>query len=140
MQAAPQSHDGCWRVDETYVKVKGTWIYLYRAVDSQGKTLGFLLSVPRDAEAAKRFFSKALIASHTVMPRVITIDKNAAYPKAVSELKAAATLPEHCGLWQVKYLTTSSSKTIVLSNDSSNQGWASFPLRAHGERYKGTKA
>jgi transposase-like protein len=109
-------------------------------VDSQGKTLEYLLSVARDAEAAKRFFSKALIASHTVMPRVITVNKNAAYPKALSELKAAATLPEHCELRQVKYLTTSSSKTIVLSNDSSNQRWASYPLRAHGERYKGPKA
>ena len=49
-----------WRVDETYVKVKGTWMSLYRAVDSQGSTLEFLLSATRDAQAAKRFFSKAL--------------------------------------------------------------------------------
>src|SRR5579863_2448090 len=67
-----------WRVDETYVKVKGTWMYLYRAVDSQGATLEFLLSETRDAQAAKRFFSKALNAAHTVTPRVITVDKNAA--------------------------------------------------------------
>lgn len=68
-----------WRVDETYVKIKGVWMYLYRAVDSQGKTLEFLLSPTRDAEAAKRFFSKTLASSHTVSPRVITVDKNAAY-------------------------------------------------------------
>ena len=49
-----------WRVDETYIKVKGIWMYLYRAVDSQGNTLEFLLSATRDAQAAKRFFSKAL--------------------------------------------------------------------------------
>src|SRR5207248_11291683 len=49
-----------WRVDETYVKVRKTWMYLYRAVDSQGNTLEFLLSSMRDAEAAKRFFLKAL--------------------------------------------------------------------------------
>ena len=49
-----------WRVDETYIKIKGTWTYLYRAVDSEGKTLEFLLSPTRDAEAAKRFFLKAL--------------------------------------------------------------------------------
>src|SRR5258708_23083261 len=55
-----------WRVDETYVKIKGVWMYLYRAVDSQGNTLEFLLSVTRDAQAAKRFFTKALAASHTV--------------------------------------------------------------------------
>jgi len=51
-----------WRVDETNVKVKKVWMYLYRAVDSQGNTLEFLLSPTRDAQAAKRFFSKALAA------------------------------------------------------------------------------
>src|ERR671912_1368469 len=48
-----------WRVDETYIKVKGKWTYLYRAVDSRGQTIDFLLSAKRDAEAAKRFFRKA---------------------------------------------------------------------------------
>jgi transposase-like protein len=47
--------NGSWRVDETYVKVKGRWMYLYRAVDSRGQTIDFLLSAKRDAEAAKRF-------------------------------------------------------------------------------------
>ena len=93
-----------WRVDETYVKVKGVWMYLYRAVDSQGKTIEFFLSATRDAEAAKRFFGKALGASHTVTPRVITVDKNAAYPKALNELKAAQALPASCELRQSKYL------------------------------------
>ena len=46
--------NGSWRVDETYVKVKGRWTYLYRAVDSHGQTIDFLLSAKRDAEAAKR--------------------------------------------------------------------------------------
>ena len=71
-----------WRVDETYIKVKKAWMYLYRAVDSRGDTLEFLLSPTRNTHAAKRFFSKALAASHTSTPRVITVDKNAAYPKA----------------------------------------------------------
>ena len=93
-----------WRVDETYIKVKGTWMYLYRAVDSQGSTLEFLLSATRDAQAAKRFFSKALGASHTVTPRVITVDKNAAYPKALNELKATRAVPTTCELRQSKYL------------------------------------
>src|SRR5688500_19008932 len=48
--------NGSWRVDETYVKVKGRWTYLYRAVASRGQTRDFLLSAKRDAEAAKRFF------------------------------------------------------------------------------------
>lgn len=67
-------------------------------------TLEFLLSETRDAAAAKPFFSKALGASHTVVPRVITVDKNAAYPKALGELKAESTVPEECELRPVKYL------------------------------------
>jgi hypothetical protein len=47
-----------WRVDETYVKVRGVWMYLYRSVDSQGNTLEFLLSATRDAPAAKRFLAR----------------------------------------------------------------------------------
>lgn len=93
-----------WRVDETYLKIKGTWMDLYRAVDSQGSTLEFLLSATRDAQAAKRFFSKALGASHSVAPRVITVDKNAAYPKALNDLKATSAIPAACELRQNKYL------------------------------------
>jgi transposase, IS6 family len=93
-----------WRVDETYVKVKKVWMYLYRTVDSWGNTLEFLLSSTRDAQAAKRFFSKTLAASHTSTPRVITVDKNAAYPKAFKELKAERLMPDGCELRQSKYL------------------------------------
>jgi transposase, IS6 family len=118
-----------WRVDETYIKVKKVWLYLYRAVDSQGNTLEFLLSPTRDAQAAKRFFVKALHSTAgsapqarpveeqaaqstapiepkttTSAPRVITVDKNAAYPKAIAELKASGALPEQVELRQVKYL------------------------------------
>jgi transposase, IS6 family len=78
---------GSWRVDETYIKVKDIWIYLYRAVDSLGQTIDFLLSVRRNAAAAKRFFRKALAQVHTVNPRTITVDKNPAYPAAASEMK-----------------------------------------------------
>jgi len=93
-----------WRVDETYIKVKKVWMYLYRAVDSQGNTLEFLLSPTRDAQAAKRFFSKALAAIHTSTPRVITVDKNAVYPKAFKELRVERIMPDHCELRQSKYL------------------------------------
>ncbi|GHP00392.1 hypothetical protein KSF_104390 [Reticulibacter mediterranei] len=118
-----------WRVDETYIKIKKIWFYLYRAVDSAGNTLEFLLSPTRDAEAAKRFFYKALnmtarSASQTLpheecvaqlmslahphtttsVPRVMNVDKNAAYPKAIADLKATGTLPEAVELRQIKYL------------------------------------
>ena len=93
-----------WRVDETYVKVKDAWMYLYRAVDSAGNTLEFWLSATRDTAAVRRFFSKVLEASHTTTPRIITVDKNAAYPKALTELKASGAVPAACELRQVKYL------------------------------------
>src|SRR5438270_9553670 len=85
-----------WRVDETYIKVKGQWMYLYRAVDSDGNTVEFMLSPTRDAQAAKRFLRKALRAPHTATPRVINVDKNPAYPKAVGKLKKKGTLPPDC--------------------------------------------
>ena len=93
-----------WRVDETYIKVKGEDRYLYRAVDSEGKTLDFRLKAKRDAQAAKRFFRKALNAVHTQEPRVINVDKNAAYPKAMDELKEKEELSLQVELRQNKYL------------------------------------
>ena len=93
-----------WRVDETYVKVKKQWKYLYLAVDSKGNTLDFLLTAKRDTNAAKRFFSKALKASHTQEPRVINVDKNPSYPPAIEQLKKSDILPEETKLRQVKYL------------------------------------
>jgi hypothetical protein len=149
------------KVDETSIKVKKVWVYLYRAVDSQENTLEFLLSSTRDAEAAKRFFCKALhipecsaaqayligeqMAQPTAptdaititsvpctacsvpqtclieeqmaqctapadsitaisVPRVINVAKNAAYPKAIADLKVAGILPASVELRQVKYL------------------------------------
>lgn len=93
-----------WRVDETYIKVKGQWKYLYRAVDSNGNTLDFMLSAKRDHQAAKRFFKKVLKARHNQQPRVINVDKNAAYPIAVEELKQEEFLSQSCELRQQKYL------------------------------------
>ena len=96
--------NGSWRVDETYVRVKGRWKYLYRAVDSRGQTIDFLLSAKRDAEAAKRFFRKALGQPHTVNPRTLTVDKNPAYPCAIERLKEDGELWRCSRLRQVKFL------------------------------------
>ena len=97
---------GSWRVDETYIKVKGVWTYLYRAVDSLGQTIDFLLSARRDAAAARRFFRKALAQPHTVNPRTITVDKNPAYPRAVAAMKRAGQLWRFSRLRQCKYLNS----------------------------------
>jgi transposase-like protein len=64
---------GSWRVDETYVKIKGCWTYLYRAVDSNGQTVDFLLRAKRDVAAAKAFFRRAF-ESQRSLPRAITLD------------------------------------------------------------------
>jgi transposase, IS6 family len=93
-----------WRVDETYVKVRGKWKSLYRAVDSVGNTLDFRLSAKRDAKAAKRFLSKVLNASHSIASRIITVDHNAAYPPAIEGLKADEALPETTETRQSQYL------------------------------------
>ncbi|MGG3523874.1 DDE-type integrase/transposase/recombinase, partial [Bacillus pseudomycoides] len=64
----------------------------------------FYLSESRDKQAAKRFFKKALAASHICKPRVITVDKNPAYPVAIQELKEEKRMPEGIQIRQVKYL------------------------------------
>ena len=93
-----------WRMDETYIKIRGKDRYLYRAVDSRGKTIDFLLTAHRDANAAKRFLRKAVKAVHNQEPRVINVDKNAAYPKAIDELKEKKQLSAEVELRQNKYL------------------------------------
>jgi len=98
-----QTNDS-WRVDETYIKVKGQWMYLYRAVDSDGNTIDFFLSKTRDSKSAKRFLKKALAFSHVSTLRVITVDKNPAYPVATEELKEEKKMPEGIQIRQVKYL------------------------------------
>jgi putative transposase len=87
-------------MDETYIKVKGEWYYLYRAVDKTGQTIDFLLTEQRDERAAKRFLTKA-IRRHGV-PETITIDGSAANEAAITSYNE-----EHgtaIGIRQVKYL------------------------------------
>src|SRR5260370_1979317 len=76
-----------WRVDETYVRVAGTWTYLYRAVDSAGETIDFMLSPKRDLTAAKLFLRLALSGSGRSQPRSINVDRQPAYAPAVNQLK-----------------------------------------------------
>jgi transposase-like protein len=92
-----------WRVDETYVKVRGVWHYLYRAVDRSGRTVDFGLSTRRDVAAAKAFFRKA-IKRQQRPPQTITLDGYAASHRAVRELKADGSLPAETKLRSTKYL------------------------------------
>ena len=84
-----------WRVDETYVKIRGKWTYLYRAVDRDGQTVDFRLSANRDVKAAKAFFRKAL-ETQGRPPVSITLDGYAASHRAVRELpRPQLTLERH---------------------------------------------
>jgi len=91
---------GSWRMDETYIKVKGFWKYLYRAVDKHGKTVDFLLTAKRDKAAAKRFFDKAVGANGD--PDKVAMDKSGANKAAMDTINAGRAVP--ILVRQVKYL------------------------------------
>jgi IS6 family transposase len=94
-----------WRVDETYVKIRGQWAYLYRAIDKHGNTIDFYLSPTRNTEAAKRFLGKAMNGlKDWEKPTVINTDKAPTYAAALAELKKAGKCPEATMHRQVKYL------------------------------------
>lgn len=92
-----------WRVDETYLKVAGSWAYLYRAVDSAGETIEFMLSPKRDLIAAKMFLRLALSAGGP-RPRVINVDGHPAYAGAIAELKQTGELGRRCRCRTSAYL------------------------------------
>ena len=94
-----------WQVDETYVKVKGKWCYLYRAIDKRGNTIDFYLSRTRNAKAAKRFLGKALKSLKSwAHPQTINTDKASAYISAISDLKSEGKCPPDTLHRSVKYL------------------------------------
>ena len=89
-----------WRVDETYIKVKGHWKYLYRAVDKAGNTIDFLLRAHRDKAAAKRYFEKAIAQNGE--PETVTIDRSGANLAALDAMNAQRETP--IKIRQSKYL------------------------------------
>jgi transposase, IS6 family len=89
-----QPRSTSWRVDETYIKVRGQWAYLYRAVDKFGDTIDFYLSPTRNTAAAKRFLGKALNGlKQWEMPHVVNTDKAPTYAAALAELKKEGKCP-----------------------------------------------
>ena len=93
-----------WRVDETYIRVQGRWCYLYRAIDSTGATIDFLLSALRDAAAAQRLFRRALSDPSHPHPRVVNTDRAPLYGAAIAGAKAEGTLRRRCRHRPVQYL------------------------------------
>lgn len=80
-----------WHIDETYIKIKGQWKYLYRAIDRDGRTIDFMLAHKRDLSTAKRFFRKVLKQCYEAPLEMIT-DKHHAYGKAITQLKKMTSL------------------------------------------------
>lgn len=91
-----------WRMDETYIKVNGKWVYLYRAVDSFGNTIEFLLRKYRDTAAAKAFFCKAF--KNNSHPEKITIDKSGSNISALVSINKTLLKDKQIEVRQVKYL------------------------------------
>ena len=99
----PQSRS--WRIDETYIRVRGKWAYLYRALDKLGNTIDFYLSATRNTKAAKRFLGKALRRCEDwEQPELLNTDKASAYAAAIAELKAEGKCPTETRHSQVRYL------------------------------------
>ena len=117
-----------WRVDETYCRVAGKWTYLYRAVDSTGATIDFLLSATRDAAAAKRFLQSALRSAGHPRPRVINVDGNPSYPKVIAELRQAGELGRRCRCCPVRYLNNvvEQDHRTVKRRVGASQGFRAF--------------
>ena len=85
-----------WHMDETFVRIAGRWMYLFRAVDSGGQTIDFYLSATRDREAAKCFLKQALANPDNQPPHVFARDRLRSYPAAIRELQGGGELPRNC--------------------------------------------
>jgi putative transposase len=94
--------NGSWRMDETYIKLNGKWIYLYRAVDSHGNTVDFLLRARRDTDAARAFFKKAF--KFNLLPKKVTLDKSGSNKAAIDSLNEDLEKGAQITIRQLKYL------------------------------------
>jgi putative transposase len=118
-----------WRVDETYILVKGVWKYLYRAVDKAGKTIDFLLTAKRDKKAAIRFFEKAMQANG--IPEKVTMDKSGANKSAIDQIIEDKDIAIE--VRQVKYLNNivEQDHRAIKRNTLSMLGFKSFRAAAN---------
>jgi len=85
-----------WHIDETFVRIAGRWLYLFRAVDGHGQTVDFYLSETRDREAAKVFLKKALANPDNRAPSVFARDGLRSYPAAIRELQGEGLMHHPC--------------------------------------------
>ncbi len=118
-----------WRVDETYILVKGVWKYLYRAVDKAGKTIDFLLTAKRDKKAAMRLFEKAMQANG--IPEKVTMDKSGANKSAIDQIVGDRQIDFE--VRQIKYLNNivEQDHRAVKRKTRPMLGFKSFRAAAH---------
>ena len=111
-------------MDETYIKVKGKWSYLYEAIDKCGHTIDFYLSPTRNTRAAKWFLGKALKSIKSwAYPNIINTNKAPTYNAAITELKAERKCSSDIVHWQVKYLSN------IAKADHRKLKWLINPVR-----------
>jgi len=134
-----EANQQSWRVDETYLKVKGRWYYLYRAIDSAGATIDFLLTAFRDADAAKRLFRKALSARSHPQPRVINTDLAPIDASAIPAIKKEGTLRRRCRHRPVQYLNNIIEQDHRAIKRRVNPNKASENPARLGERFRAMK-
>ena len=117
-----------WRVDETYVRVKGRWCYLYRAIDSRGATIDFVLSRWRDAATATRLFRKALTDPSHPQPRVINTDQARLYGSAMAGVNKAGILRRRCRHRPVQYVNNivEQDHRVIKRRVTAKQGFRAF--------------
>ena len=117
-----------WRVDETYVRVKGRWCYLYRAIDSEGATIEFFLSPFRDLDAAKSQFRRALRNGAHPQPRVINTDLAPTYTSAIPALQRSGVIAKRCLHRPVRYLNNINEQDhrAIKKRVNAKQGFRAF--------------
>ena len=128
-----------WRVDETCVHVNGRWCYLYRAIDSTGATIDFVLSGLRDAATAKRLFLRALTDPSHRQPRVINTDQARLYEAAISGVKKEGILRRRCRHRPVQYLNNilEQDHRAIKRRVKAKRGFREFPAaRRTIQRYE----
>src|ERR1043166_3002919 len=96
LQGEVKRKSSTWHMDETFIRIAGQWMYLFRAVDAHGQTVDFYLSETRDREAAKVFLQKALANRDNRPPHVFARDGLRSYPAAIRELQAEGRVAPRC--------------------------------------------
>jgi len=107
-----------WHIDETFVRISGRWMYLFRAVDNRGQTVDFYLSETRDREAAKCFLKRALANPDNRLPHVFARDRLRSYPAAIRELQQEGQLPSAVDIEPNATRIIASNPTTVILNDA----------------------